>query len=265
MKKWKKIVTTALACATFILPVSGESVQTIAGTMPLPTGLNAVSVSNTETVKVAKDIIDYELKKVRNEQSILKSSKSVRELTESRKGLDYLGTVVDVYELYGTSQYGEHSGWMAAVDLRTVGKLVGADKRNLLPINWDGDVVLGPATEQYMIKQVNEFLPKLESEYNKRGQSYVSMTEKNKHPYYRESRLTVENIEYMKKLNNTEYPTYTAGMRAMVTQNGVQFPMYVKAALVMNPKTPTLYLFGADDIEHQYFGPKVDSMISQLK
>jgi len=43
-------------------------------------------------------------------------------------------------------------------------------------------------------------------------------------------------------MNNTKYQTYTVGSRVLVDVEGIKFPYYAKAALVMNPQKPTLFL-----------------------
>ena len=77
--------------------------------------------------------------------------------------------------------------------------------------------------------------------------------------------ITVENTEQMEKMNNTKYQTYTVGSRVLVDAEGIKFPYYAKAALVMNPQKPTLFLALTSDVQRQYFMPIFADAFKSIK
>ena len=77
--------------------------------------------------------------------------------------------------------------------------------------------------------------------------------------------ITVENTEQMEKMNNTKYQTYSVGSRVFVDAEGIKFPYYAKAALVMNPQKPTLFLALTSDVQRQYFMPIFADTFKSIK
>jgi hypothetical protein len=66
-------------------------------------------------------------------------------------------------------------------------------------------------------------------------------------------------------MNNTKYQTYTVGSRVLVDAEGIKFPYYAKAALVMNPQKPTLFLALTSDVQRQYFMPIFADAFKSIK
>ena len=77
--------------------------------------------------------------------------------------------------------------------------------------------------------------------------------------------VTVENTEMMEKMNNTKYPTYTVGTRVLLDTEGLKFPYYAKAALVMTPEKPTLFFALTSDVQRQYFMPIFTEAFKSIK
>ena len=167
-----------------------------------------------------------------------------------------------------------------AVDLKTAANaLFDNPKANasvlpVLAILNNGE--LDPITEQLMLTTVNNLLPKESKTFtlpdkNVPGSIYVSagtgystavcVVGESQKP----TTITVENTEQMEKMNNTKYQTYTVGSRVLVDAEGIKFPYYAKAALVMNPQKPTLFLALTSDVQRQYFMPIFADAFKSIK
>ena len=55
------------------------------------------------------------------------------------------------------------------------------------------------------------------------------------------------------------------GSRVLVDAEGIKFPYYAKAALVMNPQKPTLFLALTSDVQRQYFMPIFADAFKSIK
>ena len=274
MKPLKTFVLAACLVGAVTSFTSAKDVKTLAGTMSVPNAVTVVNASNTNTVGIIKDLLVKDNAKPSTKKSTRQSN------DETLAALDQMGISYDVYQLQGDDKTGQKDALLVAVDLKTAANaLFDNPKANasvlpVLAILNNG--TLDPITEQLMLTTVNNLLPKETKTFtltdkNVPGSVYVSagknhsaaigVVGESKHP----TTVTVENTEQMEKMNNTKYQTYTVGSRVLVDAEGIKFPYYAKAALVMNPQKPTLFLALTSDVQRQYFMPIFTEAFKSIK
>lgn len=274
MKPLKTLVLAACLVGAVTSFTSAKDVQTLAGTMSVPNAVTVVNASNTNTVGIIKDLLVKENAKPSTKKSTRQSN------DEALAALDQMGIAYDVYQLQGDDKTGQKDALLVAVDLKTAANTVFDNPKTNVPVLPLLDVLnkgeLDPITEQLMLTTVNSLLPKDSKTYtlpdkNVPGSVYVSagndysaavgFISDSKTP----TTITVENTELMEKMNHTKYQTYTVGSRVLVNAEGIKFPYYVKAALVMNPQKPTVFLALTSDVQRQYFMPIFTEAFKSIK
>lgn len=274
MKPLKTLVLAACLVGAVTSFTSAKDVKTLAGTMSVPNAVTVVNASNTNTVGIIKDLLVKENAKPSTKKSTRQSN------DEALAALDQMGIAYDVYQLQGDDKTGQKDALLVAVDLKTAANTVFDNPKTNVPVLPFLDVLnkgeLDPITEQLMLTTVNSLLPKDSKTYtlpdkNVPGSLYVSagndysaavgFISDSKTP----TTITVENTELMEKMNHTKYQTYTVGSRVLVNAEGIKFPYYVKAALVMNPQKPTVFLALTSDVQRQYFMPIFTEAFKSIK
>lgn len=274
MKPLKTLVLAACLVGAVTSFTSAKDVKTLAGTMSVPDAVTVVNASNTNTVGIIKDLLVKDNAKPSTKKSTRQSN------DEALAALNQMGISYDVYQLQGDDKTGQKDALLVAVDLKTVANTVFDDPKTNVPVLPLLDVLnkgeLDPITEQLMLTTVNSLLPKDSQTYtlpdkNVPGSVYVSagkdysaavgFISDSKTP----TTITVENTELMEKMNHTKYQTYTVGSRVLVDAEGIKFPYYVKAALVMNPQKPTVFLALTSDVQRQYFMPIFTEAFKSIK
>lgn len=274
MKPLKTLVLAACLVGAVTSFAGAKDVKTLAGTMSVPNAVTVATASNTDSVDIIKDLLIKDNAKPSTKKSTRQSNDEVL------SALNYMGVSYDVYQLQGEDKTGQKDALLVAVDLKTVADtLFDNPKANasvlpVLAILNNGE--LDPMTEQLMLTTVNNLLPKESktftlpdknvpsSIYVSAGKDYstaVGIVGERKNP----TTITVENTEQMEKMNNTKYQTYTVGSRVLVDAGGIKFPYYAKAALVMNPQKPTLFLALTSDVQRQYFMPIFADAFKSIK
>ena len=259
MKPLKTLVLAACLVGAVTSLAGAKDVKTLAGTMTVPNTVTVTSAANTNTVGIIKDILIKDNAKP-NINKLTRQSND-----EALAVLDQMGISYDVYQIQGEDKTGQKDALLAAVDLKTAANAL-----------FENTGKMDPITEQLMLTTVNNALPKETktftladknipgSVYVKAGNDYsaaVGVVGERKAP----TTVTVENTEMMEKMNNTKYPTYTVGTRVLLDTEGLKFPYYAKAALVMTPEKPTLFLALTSDVQRQYFMPIFTEAFKSIK
>lgn len=274
MKSLKTLVLAACLVGVVTSFGSAKDVKTLAGTMTVPNTVTVTSAANTKTVGIIKDILIKDNAKP-NINKLTRQSND-----EALAVLDQMGISYDVYQIQGEDKTGQKDALLAAVDLKTAANALFENPKGNAPILPVLAILntgkMDPITEQLMLTTVNNALPKetktftladkniLGSVYVKAGNDYsaaVGVVGERKAP----TTVTVENTEMMEKMNNTKYPTYTVGTRVLLDTEGLKFPYYAKAALVMTPEKPTLFLALTSDVQRQYFMPIFTEAFKSIK
>lgn len=274
MKPLKTLVLAACLVGAVTSFAGAKDVKTLTGTMSIPNTVTVATASNTDSVDIIKDLLIKDNAKPTTKKSTRQSN------DEALSALNQMGISYDVYQLQGEDKTGQKDALLVAVDLKTAANaLFDNPKANtsvlpVLAILNNGE--LNPITEQLMLTTVNNLLPKESKTFtlmdkNVPGSLYVSagndystavgFVSDSKTP----TTITVENTELMEKMNHTKYQTYTVGSRVLVDAEGIKFPYYVKAALVMNPQKPTVFLALTSDVQRQYFMPIFTEAFKSIK
>ena len=274
MKPLKTLVLAACLVGAVTSFAGAKDVKTIAGSMSVPNTVTVATASTTDSVDIIKDLLIKDNAKPTTNKRTRQSNE------EALSALNNMGVSYDVYQLQGEDKTGQKDALLVAVDLKTVANALfhnpkaNASVLPVLAILNNGE--LDPITEQLMLTTVNNLLPKESktftlpdknvpsSIYVSAGKDYstaVGIVGESKNP----TTITVENTEQMEKMNNTKYQTYTVGSRVLVDAEGIKFPYYAKAALVMNPQKPTLFLALTSDVQRQYFMPIFADTFKSIK
>ena len=274
MKPLKTLVLAACLVGAVTGLAGAKDVKTLAGTMTVPNTVTVTSAANTNTVGIIKDILIKDNAKP-NINKLTRQSND-----EALAVLDQMGISYDVYQIQGEDKTGQKDALLAAVDLKTAANALFENPKGNAPILPVLAILntgkMDPITEQLMLTTINNVLPKETktftladknvpgSVYVKAGNDYsaaVGVVGERKAP----TTVTVENTEMMEKMNNTKYPTYTVGTRVLLDAEGLKFPYYAKAALVMTPEKPTLFLALTSDVQRQYFMPIFTEAFKSIK
>ena len=274
MKPLKTLVLAACLVGVVTSFGSAKDVKTLAGTMTVPNTVTVTSASNANTVGIVKDLIIKDNAKPSTHKLTRQSN------DEALAVLDQMGISYDVYQLQGEDKTGQKDALLAAVDLKTAANALFENPKGNAPILPILAILntgkLDPITEQLMLTTVNNALPKETKVFtlpdkNIPGSVYVSDGKNNSAALAvvgankASTTVTVENTEMMEKMNNTKYPTYTVGTRVLLDAEGLKFPYYAKAALVMTPEKPTLFLALTSDVQRQYFMPIFTEAFKSIK
>lgn len=267
MKNTMKSIWATLAVCTCLglTSVDAASIHTPAGTMDTGAAVNVVSAVDSQTFQMVKNVLA---------QQPAKSDKD-RETKEDILGaLDNAAQYGDVYQMQGKTANGYHTSMMVAVNAKPVLdqqlQKLSATHTGLSDLGANVMMALlttksatpgyqiPEALEPVLLEAVNANLRTAESDINRSWAKEMAKTGGT-------STVKFEDMEYMNKMTGTQYPTYTAGTRALIDLNGFQLPYYVKAYLVMNPQAPTAYVGLTSDVERQYFQPVWDASIRSIK
>ena len=269
MKPLKTLVLAACLVGAVTSFAGAKDVKTIAGSMSVPNTVTVATASTTDSVDIIKDLLIKDNAKPTTNKRTRQSNE------DALSALNYMGVSYD-----GEDKTGQKDALLVAVDLKTAANaLFDNPKANasvlpVLAILNNGE--LDPITEQLMLTTVNNLLPKESKTFtlpdkNVPGSIYVSAGTGYSAAFgvvgesQKPTTITVENTEQMEKMNNTKYQTYTVGSRVLVDAEGIKFPYYAKAALVMNPQKPTLFLALTSDVQRQYFMPIFADAFKSIK
>ena len=268
MKPLKTLVLAACLVGAVTSFAGAKDVKTIAGSMSVPNTVTVATASTTDSVDIIKDLLIKDNAKPTTNKRTRQSNE------DALSALNYMGVSYDVYQLQGEDKTGQKDALLVAVNTLFDNPKANASVLPVLAILNNGE--LDPITEQLMLTTVNNLLPKESKTFtlpdkNIPGSVYVSagknhsaaigVVGESKNP----TTVTVENTEQMEKMNNTKYQTYTVGSRVLVDAEGIKFPYYAKAALVMNPQKPTLFLALTSDVQRQYFMPIFADAFKSIK
>lgn len=256
MKSLKTLLVATCAFGCVASTSIAADIQTVAGTMAVPNSVTLTAASETSTAAFVKERLAKELMSSSLKPGSRKDTQLVLDV------LNQLGVSYDVYQLQGADKSGQKDAVIVAVDLKKVAQEMHANIKDpsvtsALSLLQAGE--LDPITEQLMLASVNMALPKETTTFTLPGARVMDTKDKSKRS------LTVENVEPMAKIGSTKYQTYIVGSRLSLDFEGVKNPFYAKAALVMNPNKPTLYLALTSDVQRHYFIPILEEAFKSIK
>lgn len=161
-----------------------------------------------------------------------------------------LGRYMDVYELQGADQYGVNTAWVLVFPL----------PKELLMSSLEayGKEGFSPAQMDAFTNDTNAFL----KEY------HVNILEdrdieypQNKLP----AKIRLRNLEPLHTLPNSKYGTMTTAGTMTYDIKGVQYPAFLRIALVGTPEYLTTIVMGTSEVEGTFFKPYFLQMLQHIK
>ena len=261
-KMMKTLALGALMCGAMATSWAAE-LTTPAGTMTTPNDVKAVSVSASQTL------------------ALLKADSKKMADPKFAQVVNAIGQKGDVYQLQGTDNTTHKTAFVVVYNakdevekgIQSIGKEVtGMDANPQAQLLGDlgaailsrqfhdqnGGIVIPDSLLEPVIEGANHALTEMEPMLNK---SMAQEAAKGGP----DMKVKLEDMELIHKLEGTQYPTYTAGTRALLDVDGFQMPYYVKAYAVMNPQAPTAIAVLTSDVERGYFAPMLDQAVKTIK
>lgn len=163
-----------------------------------------------------------------------------------------LGHYVDAYELQGTDQYGLNTAWVMVFPLP---KEVLMSLRSSQSYGKEG---LSPAEMDRITHDANDLLNYFNVHI---GEDKDIDYSQNKMP----AKIRLRNVEPLHTLRDTKYGTMTTAGRMTYDIKGVQYPGYLRIALVGTPHYLTTIVMGTTEVEGTFFKPYFLQMLQHIK
>ena len=161
-----------------------------------------------------------------------------------------LGRYMDVYELQGADQYGVNTAWVLVFPLPK--ELLMSSLRKY------GKEGFSPAQMAAFTNDTNAFL----KEY------HVNILEDRDIDYSQNklpAKIRLRNLEPLHTLPDTKYGTMTTAGTMTYDIKGLQYPAYLRVALVGTPDHFTTIVMGTSEVEGTFFKPYFLEMLQHIK
>ena len=176
-------------------------------------------------------------------------AKDYASMSNMKDGLK-LGRYMDLYELQGTDQYGVNTAWVLVFPL----------PKELLMSSLEsyGKEGFSPAKMEAFTNDTNSFL----KEY------HVNLLEDRDIDYSQNkipAKIRLRNLEPLHTLPNSKYGTMTTAGTMTYDIKGVQYPAFLRIALVGTPEYLTTIVMGTSEVEGTFFKPYFLEMLQHIK
>ena len=169
-------------------------------------------------------------------------------LKSMKEGLN-LGHYVDAYELQGMDQYGLNTAWVLVFPL---------PKEWLMAPESYGKEGLSPAEMNTYTNDMNTLLKYFKVNIGEdRDIDYSSDTIP--------AKIRLRNVEPLHTLPDTKYGTMTTAGTMTYDIKGVQYPAFLRIALVGTPEYLTTIVMGTSEVESTFFKPYFLHMLQHIK
>ena len=169
-------------------------------------------------------------------------------LKSMKEGLN-LGHYVDAYELQGMDQYGLNTAWVLVFPL---------PKEWLMAPESYGKEGLSPAEMNTYTNDMNTLLKYFKVNIGEdRDIDYSSDTIP--------AKIRLRNVEPLHTLPDTKYGTMTTAGTMTYDIKGVQYPAFLRIALVGTPEYLTTIVMGTSEVEGTFFKPYFLQMLQHIK
>ena len=169
-------------------------------------------------------------------------------LQSMKDGLN-LGHYMDAYELQGTDQYGLNTAWVLVFPL---------PKEWLMALESYGEEGLSPAEMDTYANDMNALLKYFKVNI---GEDKDIDYSQNKLP----AKIRLRNVEPLHTLTDTKYGTMTTAGTITYDIKGLQYPAYLRIALVGTPNYFTTIVMGTSEVEGTFFKPYFLEMLQHIK
>lgn len=242
MKAIRTLTCAALLATTLIAGVQAASVETVAGTMQLPSGVQMTTFSKSEMGKL-----------IINQTSMREIGGKINPNFDTSLSKE-LGTGIDVYQLRGEDENGLKTASVFIFNNKTSGGLIDKNvMKTIAPENPLSIVAVSnlnrqtATIEQLLNEKIKDVL--IEEGIDKQYDVHVSLLD----------------IEPITILNSANGAYYWASTRALLTINGFELPFYISAAFIPNNNTPSAVLMITSDVERHYFAPRFKEMLASIE
>ena len=169
-------------------------------------------------------------------------------LKSMKEGLN-LGHYMDVYELQGVDQYGLNTAWVLVFPL---------PKEWLMAPESYGKEGLSPAEMDTYANDMNALLKYFKVNI---GEDKDIDYSQNKLP----AKIRLRNVEPLHTLTDSKYGTMTTAGTITYDIKGIQYPAYLRIALVGTPNYFTTIVMGTSEVEGTFFKPYFLQMLQHIK
>ena len=177
--------------------------------------------------------------------------KDYANMSNMKDGLK-LGHYMDLYELQGTDQYGLNTAWVMVFPLP---KELLVSSRTSRSYGKEG---FSPADMDRITHDVNDLLNHLNIHIAEDRDIDYSQ---NKLP----AKIRLRNVEPLHTLTGTKYGTMTTAGTMTYDIKGVQYPTYLRIAIVGTPQYLTTIVMGTSEVEGTFFKPYFLQMLQHIK
>ena len=169
-------------------------------------------------------------------------------LKSMKEGLN-LGHYMDAYELQGADQYGLNTAWVLVFPL---------PKEWLMAPESYGKEGLSPAEMDTYANDMNALLKYFKVNI---GEDKDIDYSQNKLP----AKIRLRNVEPLHTLTDSKYGTMTTAGTITYDIKGIQYPAYLRIALVGTPNYFTTIVMGTSEVEGTFFKPYFLQMLQHIK
>ena len=205
-------------------------------------------LSSSKLAEVGKGYVYANLGKVSTTVGVVKDYTGLKNMKEGLK----LGHYMDVYELQGADQYGLNTAWVLVFPLP---KELLMNAQSSLSYGKEG---LSSAEMDRITRDANDLL----NHFN----IYIAEDRdidysQNKRP----AKIRLRNVEPLHTLTDTKYGTMTTAGNMTYDITGIQYPGYLRLALVGTPEYLTTIVMGTTEVEGTFFKPYFLQMLQHIK
>ena len=210
------------------------------------TEITVKQLSSSKLAEVGKGYVYANLGTVGTRTTRVKDYASMSNMKDGLK----LGRYMDLYELQGTDQYGVNTAWVLVFPL----------PKELLMSSLEsyGKEGFSPAKMEAFTNDTNAFL----KEY------HVNILEDRDIDYSQNkipAKIRLRNLEPLHTLPNSKYGTMTTAGTMTYDIKGVQYPAFLRIALVGTPEYLTTIVMGTSEVEGTFFKPYFLEMLQHIK
>ena len=163
-----------------------------------------------------------------------------------------LGRYIDLYELQGTDQYGLNTAWVMVFPLPK--ELLVSSRRS----QSYGKEGLSSTEMDRITRDANDLLNHFNIHISEDRDIDYSQ---NKIP----AKIRLRNVEPLHTLSNSKYGTMTTAGTMTYDIKGVQYPAFLRIALVGTPEYLTTIVMGTSEVEGTFFKPYFLEMLQHIK
>ena len=205
-------------------------------------------LSSSKLAEVGKGYVYANLGKVSTTVGVVKDYTGLKNMKEGLK----LGHYMDVYELQGADQYGLNTAWVLVFPLP---KELLMNAQSSLSYGKEG---LSSAEMDRITRDANDLL----NHFNIRMAEDRDIDySQNKLP----AKIRLRNVEPLHTLTDTKYGTMTTAGNMTYDITGIQYPGYLRLALVGTPEYLTTIVMGTTEVEGTFFKPYFLQMLQHIK